>query len=165
MQNDTDNALVNFIQASNLSSSNEKYQANIAEIHYARKDYKNAVYWYNSTLSLDKNDLIPYFFYSNSYRCLGDLENARKIQEQQIKLMEDNSTKDQPINKRPISFYFKTKLGDKVKLDNNQKIYYAYYNTALTHYLLGNETKTLEYLNKAKDLQLDPDSESKVKKY
>ena len=44
-----------------------------------------------------------------------------------------------------------------------EKKYYAYYNTALTYYLLGDEKKTTEYVKRANDLHIVNHLESDVK--
>jgi len=48
---------------------------------------------------ISKPSLDSYITYSNAFRCLGHLDNAIKIQEQQINLTKDNSTIDIPIIK------------------------------------------------------------------
>ena len=48
--------------------------------------------------------------------------------------------------------------------DYPEKKYYAYYNLALTYYLLGNETEAIQYVKKANDLQIDKNLELDVKK-
>lgn len=43
------------------------------------------------------------------------------------------------------------------------KKYYAYYDIALTYYLLENEIQAMKYVNKADNLYLDADSALSVK--
>jgi tetratricopeptide (TPR) repeat protein len=151
-----------FQTAVNLSYWNALYRDNLAYTNYELKDYREALVWYNGSSVFNSNDLEPYVGYSNSYRCLGDLENAREIQEQQIGLMEDNSIANLTINQRTI--FFPTNSGNIIYIYSyDVQKYYFYYNIALTYYLLGNETKTLEYLKKANDLHIDKDSKSNVK--
>lgn len=151
-----------FEKAVNLSNWNVVYRGDLAYICYELKDYQNSLYWYNGTIILDAKYLEPYVGYSNSYRCLGDLENALELQEKQIRLLEDNSTENITVNQE--AFYYYTNLGNIINIYSyDVKKYYFYYNIALTYYLLGNETKTLEYLKKADDLHIDKDSESNVK--
>jgi len=125
-------------------------------------------------VNLESRYINQYVGFSNSYRCLGNLTEARKIQEIQIALIENNSTKNLAINQKEIYFFINS---DKFLDTCNEKEYYFYhnildtydmqkcyyyYNIALTYYLLGNETKTLEYLKKADDLHLGSNSKSNV---
>jgi tetratricopeptide (TPR) repeat protein len=161
-KNKTDNAIEMFEKAYNLSNWNIAYRGNIAYIYYQKRDYKKALNWYNSIFILQNKYLEPYYGYSNSYRCLGDLENAREIQEAQINFLEDNVSKNLIINQD--SFYYFANSGRTIFLyDYNEKKIYAYYNLALTYHLLGDKRKTLEYMKKANDLHINKDSEFNIK--
>jgi tetratricopeptide (TPR) repeat protein len=160
-QNETDDAIGMYKKAINLSNWNEHYRNNLAHVYYDNEDYQNASLWYKSTLELNPNFLLPYYYYSNSLRFLGYLEQSCNLQERQIKLLENNSTKNQTINQGIWSFHSKPKK--LVALNNyDMKKLYAYYNMALTYYLLGNVPKSLEYLKKANDLYVDEDSKSDI---
>lgn len=136
--------------------------------------YKTTFNWYNSSLTSSetlsqKPSLDSYLPYSNTLRCMGELNKALNIQEQQIKIMEDNNTTDMPINQRPFSYCIdavKINLDKCISLESyDMKRYYFYYNIALTYYLLDNKDKVAYYVNKANDLNIDSDSESKVKNF
>jgi tetratricopeptide (TPR) repeat protein len=161
-QNKPNLALQSFKQAVNLSPWNVIYRDNLAYTYYILKDYKNTISWCATIVSLAPLFLDPYTSYSNSYRCLGELINASKVQEKQIKLMETDSTKDLLNTKR--TFFYYDNSGNNVPLyDYDLKKYYFYHNIALTDYLIGNKDKTTYYVNKAEALNIDPDSKSKVK--
>ena len=72
------------------------------------------------------------------------------------------------MNKRPFSYCIDSEKHGPEKCvfldDYDMKEYYFYYNIALTYYLLGDENKAVDYLTKARALNLSPNSESKVKK-
>lgn len=151
-----------FEKAVNLSYWNVLYRGNLACTYYELKDYQKALYWYNGSIILDPNQIEPYTDYSNSYRCLGDLESARETEEKQIRLLEDNDTESSKVNQG--EFFYQTSSGNTISLySSDAKKYYIYYNTALTYYLLGNENMTLKYVNKANDLDIDKDSQSNIK--
>lgn len=151
-----------FERAINLTYWNVLYRDNLADVCYELEDYETALHWYNDTMSLDKRNLMSYIGYSNSYRCTGDLESARRLQEQQIQLSENESILNLKINQE--TYFFPTNSKEITHLNNNnEKRYYIYYNAALTNYLIGDNTKTLEYLNKANNLDLDEDSEFAIK--
>ena len=151
-----------FEKAINLTYWNVLYRDNLADVCYELEDYETALHWYNDTMSLDRRNLMSYIGYSNSYRCTGDLESARRLQGQQIQLSENESILDLKINQE--TYFFPTNSEEITHLNNNnEKRYYIYYNAALTYYLLGDNAKTLEYLNKANNLDLDEDSEFAIK--
>jgi len=90
------------------------------------------------------------------------MEQARLDQETVIKLLGDENVTRLKRNEEPWFFSFGS---DKVNFfDYSKKKSYAYYNIALTYYLLGNESEAKGYLKKAKDLHLDKESELDVKR-
>ena len=166
LKNDSDNALDMFNKAANLSPWNVKYLNNLANIYSDRKDYPQAQYFYSRTLTLNPNYLLPYYGYIDSLRFSGDLKDlnyALGCQEVLVGLLNNSDITNLTINN--IAWTFTNKSGHKALLTNyNMKKQYTYYDTALTSYLLNKEDKAQEYLNKAKDLHLDPDSASKVER-
>lgn len=115
---------------------------------------------YNNVTTIYPNYLEPYVGFSNSYRCLGRLEDALDIQKRQIKLMEDNNTTSLPINQKGINC--RDNSGDIILLNSSMEKYYFYYNIALTYYLLNDEKMAQENYNKANGLNLDLYSKLKV---
>lgn len=155
-------ALSMFQKAVDLSFWDTSYRNNLASTYYSLKDYKNALFWYNDSVKIQPRSLSQYYDYSKSFRCLGDLESALDVQEKQIALMEVNSTANLTVNQ--VDYYNTLNNGTIITLFSyDAKKYYSYYNIALTCYLLGNETKTLEYVKKANDLHIDEDSKSNIK--
>ena len=113
-------------------------------------------------MALNPNYLLPYCGYANNLRLLGNLPEASDQQEHLVGLLDDSNITNLTTNQKIWSF--PTKPRTMVYLTNyDMKKHYIYYNTALTYYLLNMDDKTQRYMNKAKDLHLDPDSKSKVK--
>lgn len=155
-----DKSLEMELKAYNLSSWNLAYRVNIAHRYYEMNDYRNATAWYKYTLSLDEYYLLPYYDLSHTYRLNGNLEDALNTQNTLIAYLNDDNITTLRINNnnRPWNFY-------NINLRNYpMRKYYAYYDIALTYYLLKNETQALEYVNKAKNLHIDENSESDVSK-
>lgn len=99
-----DLALEWFMKAVVISKWNRIYRNYLAEAYYEAKDYKNATLWYFDTVTLSSAYLDAYIGLSNSLRCLGEFKDASKSQEQQIKIMEQNDTKDLTINQVPTMY-------------------------------------------------------------
>jgi hypothetical protein len=167
LQQQHDLALPYLKTAVNISPFIIMYTNDLADEFYDLKDYKQAFYYYCGAMNINKNVLWPYVGASNSQRCLGHLETARDIQEDQIKLMKENNTKNLTIHQQGLCYSTNsTNLPGYRALclySYDEIQYYFYYNIALTYYLLRNETKTQEYLQQAADLHLHIDSESNAK--
>ena len=164
LQNETDQALDNFTKALNVSPWNLNYLNNIADMYFEKKDYEKANDQYHSAWILDPNFLPIYYGLSNSYRLMDNLEKARYYQEMLVEKLADDNITNLESNKHNTITY-PTKSRQFISLnDYPEKKYYAYYNIALTYYLLGNKAKTQEYLKKANDLHISKNLESDVKK-
>ena len=162
-QNQTDKALENYNKALSLSNLDLKFLNSIAYLYYEKKNYPKAIEYYNRTYLLNSNYLPQYFIISNSYRLLGNLDSALRYQELLDDLLDDSNITNQAINKdNGWCLYTKSKKPIYLKNDPEKK-YYAYYNTALTYYLLGDEKKTTEYVKRANDLHIVNHLESDVK--
>jgi tetratricopeptide (TPR) repeat protein len=141
---------------------NVVYNNNVANAYYRLGDYQNAVSWYNMTMNLNPRCLDLYSNCATVYMFLGDLEKARELQEKQMGLLEDNNTQNLTFNQGEV--HFLSRSGESIHIyDYNVKKYYYYLRMGLTYYLLGNETKTLEYIKKANDLHLNEYDKSFVK--
>jgi tetratricopeptide (TPR) repeat protein len=149
-------------EAVNYSDWDTEYRYNLANIYYELKDYGESSNLYAGTVTLDQNYLSQYIGISNSLRCKGDLKFASYYQEKQIELMENNSIVNLNYNNNNIRFHLNSR--ETINLNtNNEKKLYAYYNMALTYYLLGNETGTLEFLKKANTVDINTDNKKDVK--
>ena len=162
-QNNPDDALKMYEKAVNLSKWNQNYLDNLGYQYYQRKEYNKTIEQYELVLSLDDRFLSAYYTISNAYRLIGNLEQARLDQEHLIKLLEDENVTS--LNRNQNSWFFNTGNGSKVFFyDYPGKKFYAYYNMALTYYLLGNEEKTKGYIKRAGDLHIDDNLEQDIKK-
>jgi tetratricopeptide (TPR) repeat protein len=160
-QNKPDEALKMYEKALSLSRWNQVFLDNLGDQYYLRKEYQKAIEEYELLLRLNPRCLIAYYTISNAYRLTGNLEQARLDQERLIELMEDENVTSMQINQR--AWFFRTRYEQVSFYNYPEKKFYAYYNTALTYYLLGNEIKALQYVKKVRDLRIDKDLESEVK--
>ncbi|HLB71309.1 MAG TPA: tetratricopeptide repeat protein [Candidatus Methanoperedens sp.] len=161
-QNRYDEALIMYEKALSLSKWNQLFLDNLGHLYYLRNEYNKSIEKYELLLRLNENYLPAYYTISNTYRLTGNMEQARLDQETVIKLLGDENVTRLKRNEEPWFFSFGS---DKVNFfDYSKKKSYAYYNIALTYYLLGNESEAKGYLKKAKDLHLDKESELDVKR-
>lgn len=162
-QNKTNESLEMYNKALNLSYWNIIYRNNIAVIYYDRKEYQNATACYDSTCRLNYRYLLPYYRFSSSYRLTGDLESALYYQEILVELLKDDNVTSLSINQCPWYLYAESR--EPIWFYNNpEKMFYACYDIALTYYLLGDEDKATEYMDKANDLNLNKNLKLNVMK-
>lgn len=161
-QNKPDEALKMYRVALNFSKWNQVFLSNLGDQYYLRKEYQKAIEQYDLLLTLDDRLLPVYYTVSNSYRLKGNLEQARMDQEKLIRLLDNENVTCFMRNQQ--AWYFHSGHEHIFFYEYPEKKYYAYYNLAITYYLLGNETEALIYVKKAEDLNLDRDLEKQVKK-
>lgn len=162
IQNKPDDAITMYEKALDLSKWNQPFLDNLGFRYCQRKEYQKAIQQYELLLRLNPRFLPAYYTISNAYRLTGNLEQARSDQEILIKLLDNENVTSLKRNK---DIWFYSFNSETVFLyDYPEKKFYAYYNLALTYYLLGNETEAIQYVTKAKDLQIDNDLELNVKK-
>jgi tetratricopeptide (TPR) repeat protein len=159
-QKNHDEAIMYYERALNLSKWNQLFLDNLGYQYYLNKDFNKAIEKFELLLRLNENYLSAYYIISNSYRITGNMEQARLDQEKLITLLSDENVTDLQKNKDP--WYFNIESGPVYFFDYPKKNFHAYYNIALTYYLLGNELETMQYLKKAKDLHIDKESELDV---
>ena len=161
-QKKPDEALKMYRVALNFSKWNQVFLSNLGDQYYLRKDYQKAIEQYDLLLTLDDRLLPVYYTVSNAYRLRGNLEQARMDQEKLIKLLDNENVTCFMRNQQ--AWYFHSEHENIFFYEYPEKKYYAYYNLAITYYLMGNETEALIYVKKAEDLNLDRDLEKQVKK-
>jgi tetratricopeptide (TPR) repeat protein len=158
-----DSAITMDLRAVNLSPWNEQYRNNLAAAYDNKKEYQNANSVYVTTLRLNPDYLFPYCGYSNFLRLSSNLKDALNYQEKFVGLLNDDNITNQIANHNEI-WHLPIKSGKIINVyDIKMKKLLAYYDIALTYYLLGDETKTLEYLKKANDLNIDEKSKTSIK--
>ena len=154
LQNDPDNALKMYEKAWSLSKEDQTYLNNLAYQYYQRKQYEEAIEKYEIVLKLDTRYLLTYYTISNAYRLTGNLKDALRYQERLVNLLQSKEATS--LNMNQGEWFFHTESGQ-VHFDPNdfpKRKYYAYYNLALTLYLLGSDKQTDEYIRKARDLDI-----------
>jgi tetratricopeptide (TPR) repeat protein len=162
IQNKPDDAITMYEKALSLSKWNQPFLDNLGYHYCQRKEYQKAIQQYELLLRLNPRFLPAYYTISNAYRLTGNLEQARWDQKILVNLLDNKNVTALQRNKEIWFYSFNSET---VFLYNYpEKKYYAYYNLALTCYLLGNETEAIQYVKKAKDLQIDKDLEFNVKK-
>jgi tetratricopeptide (TPR) repeat protein len=155
-QNNLPLAYEMFKKASELSEWNAGYYGSLAGICYELKKYNESINKSQLACELNPNLLDQYISYSNSYRCIGKLEDALDIQKQQISIMEKNDPITSSLNQIVTSFRSSPSHIVRLGPNYNQAEYY-YYNIALTSFLLD-KVKTREYreyVDKANNLDID----------
>jgi len=145
-QNKYDEALIMYEKALSLSKWNQLFLDNLGHIYYLKKEYNKSIEKYELILRLNENYLQTYYTISNSYRLTGNMEQARIDQEKLIKYLDNENVTRLKRNNEPWFFSFGN---EKVYFfDYPTKKFYAYYNIALTYYLLGNEFEAMQYIKK-----------------
>lgn len=162
LQNKPDDAITMYEKALNLSKWNQPFLDNLGFQYCQRKEYQKSIQHYELLLRLNPRFLSAYYTISNAYRLTGNLEQARSDQEILIKLLDNKNVTSLKRNKEMWFYSFNSECV--FFYDYPEKKFYAYYNLALTYYLLGNETEAIQYVKKANDLQIDKDLELDVKK-
>ncbi len=160
--NESDDALEMYEKALSLSKWNQVFLENLGRQYYMRKEYPKAIEKYELLLRLNGYFLSAYYTSSNAYRLTGNLEQARLDQEILIRLLDDANVTS--LKRNQETWFFRAGAEETVFYDIPEKKFYAYYNMALTYYLLGDETDALRYIKKARDLHIDKSKELEVMK-
>lgn len=161
-ENKIDDAIKMTQKAIDISPLDERYLNNLAYFYYEKQDYQNAIDKYLNILNLNSNILLPYYNLANSYRLIDELVKASHYQEILINKLGDNGIRNNKLNQ--VEYILLAKPTNHIHLYNfPEKEYYAYYDTALTYYILGNEAYAAEYINKAKNLRIDETLKADVK--
>lgn len=159
-EDDSPEALNNFKTAYDLSNGNALYARNIASVYYELGYFDDAKYWYETSINIDKMSLVLDTGYADTLRILDKLEDASEIQHKQMNFTPNNSME---FFSHFNILYVKTDSGEIVNINNyNMSKFYAYYDLALTDYLLGDETNALYSMKKANKIQIDNESKSNV---
>jgi tetratricopeptide (TPR) repeat protein len=152
IENRLDEALEMYEKALSLSEWNQHYLNNVAYKYLQKKQYKQAIEKYYLLLNLDQRYLLAYYTISNAYRLKNDFYSAKWYQNRLLALMDDEATTSL---KRNIGAWFFHVESDKIIqfFDFPKKRCYAYFNIALTSYLLGLEEESKAFLEKARELE------------
>ncbi|MBN2427168.1 MAG: hypothetical protein JXK94_02405 [Deltaproteobacteria bacterium] len=151
IENRLDEALEMYEKALSLSEWNQHYLNNVAYKYLQKKQYKQAIEKYYLLLSLDQRYLLAYYTIANAYRLSNDFYSAQWYQKRLLALMDDEEITALDRNKGV--WFFHVESDNLVQFfDFPKKRCYAYYNIALTSFLLGLEEESRAFLEKARDL-------------
>jgi tetratricopeptide (TPR) repeat protein len=137
------------------------YHNNYANALSANERYHDAIAEYEDLIYSGPQYLWAYNDLAVLYRRTGDLQTSHSYGRQFIELSADeeimSQNRDEQARFGPDS--------DPVYISADaEKRYYGYYNIALTSYLLGRTEEAKSYVNKAKDLHIDPYAASEIKR-
>ena len=97
------------------------------------------------------------------YRLTGNLQTSHSYGKQFIELSADEEIMS--LNRDEQALFYTGPNSDPVYISADpEKRYYGYYDIALTSYLLGHTEEAESYVNKAKDIQIDPYAASEIKR-
>jgi tetratricopeptide (TPR) repeat protein len=139
-------------------------QHNYANALYGEGRYKDAIIQYEDLTSWDPQHLWAYHDLAQLYRLTDDLYMAQWSYEQFIAMLEDEEVTSLEKNQGGMTFTTGPDSYPVYLFENSDMRYYAYYSIALTSYLLGNTGEAASYVDKAEDIQIDPNVESEIKR-
>jgi tetratricopeptide (TPR) repeat protein len=142
---------------------NQRYLNNIGDQYAKMGKFEKAIDKFQTLLKISNAYLTVKYNIAICYRLTGNLTSAVSYQEDLITSLEDRNVPNMKIN-REEPWIFNVNSKNIVVLQIPEKKYLVYYDTAMTYYLLKNESKAIQYLKKAKDLQIDRDREYDLKK-
>jgi tetratricopeptide (TPR) repeat protein len=164
LEHEYDKALEMSKEARNLAPWNPTYKHNYAIDLTMNKRYEEATKEYTDVTELDPEFIYPYHDLAQVHRLRGDLSSSRWYYYQYIAMLNDEKIRSLKRNSLPVSVLTGSSDGPVVQLEAlSDKRYYAYYGLALTLYMMGHTNVAKDQVNKANDLQLDPDLEKQVK--
>ena len=157
----------------------------LAKGHYANDSatyYREASSIYDDAIARDPNYILTYHNAAAASRLIGNSEpwvqkegrwvpGAQLYYEQLLDMLEDTQITSLDRNQGAYSFAIDKDQASStsvewtsIYLENpRHHQYYAYYGLALTLNLMGHTEDAESYVNKANELQIDPDKESDIK--
>jgi tetratricopeptide (TPR) repeat protein len=149
-------------RAYDLARWDSNLKHNYANALYAEGRYKDAINQYEDLTLWDPQHMWAYHDLAQLYRLTDNLYMAQWSYEQFITMLEDEEVTSLEKNQGGMTFTTGPNSYPVYLFENSEIRYYAYYSTALTSFLLGNTGEAASYVNKAKDLQIDPYVESEI---
>jgi tetratricopeptide (TPR) repeat protein len=151
--NGLDKASKMYQRARDEASWNPKYNHAIAYISYRKGHYVEADAQLQELYGRDPQYLWSYPDIALTGQQLNSLAVVDSFQRRFISLLEDEKIVSMEKNQGTLARHAR---GEPVYLSQpSEKLSYAYYNAALTSYLLGNEKDAKQYIQTAQDQQLD----------
>ena len=150
-QEKNDEALGLYEKALSLSRWNQSYLNNLGYQYLQRGDYDSAIEKFELLLKLDARYLLAYYALSNSHRLNGNLLDAEWYEERLLDQLKNEPVRTLPRNNN--EWFFHTSSNRIHFYYIPAKECYACYSAALTSHLLGKTTKSLNFINLAKNLR------------
>jgi tetratricopeptide (TPR) repeat protein len=164
IQNEPDKALEMYQEAFRMDPWNSSYQNNVAFALYKNRQHDDAAIQYEDLLRGDPRYITAYFELPQVYRVLNRLDEAHTYQRQLIKYLDDEDVTSLEKNQGGLFYATDPQSPPVLLVEDPEKKYYAYYSMALTSHLLGNEEEAEGHVDRARNLQIDPDLESEVER-
>jgi len=128
-----------------------------------KERYQDAIVVYEDLIYSDPQYLWAYNDLTVLYRLTGDLQASHFYGKEFIELLTDEEVMS--VNRDETAVFTTGPNSNPVYIHgDSEKRYYGYYNVALTTYLLGHTQEAESYVNKAKDVQIDPNAASEIKR-
>jgi len=139
------------------------YVNNFANALSKKEQYEDAIAVYEDLRYSDPQYLWAYSDLAGLYRITGNLQTAHSYGKEFIERSQDEEIRS--LNRDELARFFTGPNSDPVVITaDSEKRYYGYYDIALTSYLLGHTEEAESYVNKAKDIQIDPYRASEIKR-
>jgi tetratricopeptide (TPR) repeat protein len=151
-------------KANALAPWDPTYQYSYANALYVTGRYEDAIREYSDNTRLDPQFILSYHDLAQLYRLRGDLELSHWYYEQAIVMLEDKEIASLAKNQATFVFYTGPDSYPVYLTEESDKRSYVYYGIGLTAYLAGHEDKAANYVNKAKEIQSNPDMGREVKR-
>jgi len=158
-ENEIDAAIEMYSKALSYSKWNQSYLSNLAYQYYKKKDFDQSIKYYIESMQLYNDYVLNFFGLSSAYRFQGNLNYAFHYNEYLVEFINNDEIMNESINSG--HWFWNSDTGTIYFYDLNMKKCYAYYNIALTAYLLNNYTAADKYISEAK--ALNSSSELQVK--
>jgi tetratricopeptide (TPR) repeat protein len=159
-----DKALEMSKEARDLAPWNPNYKHNYANDLMINERYEEASKEYTDVTELDSQFIFPYHDLAYVYRLMDNLSLSRWYYDQYIAMLNDDKIMSLERNSVPGYVLIAKSDGSVAALvELSDKLYHAYYSLALALHLMGRTNDAQEYVNKANDLQVDPDLERQIK--
>jgi tetratricopeptide (TPR) repeat protein len=151
-------------KAYDLARWDSSLQHGYANALYAVGRYKDALAEYEDLTFWDWQYMWAYHDLAQLYRLTGDPESAQWAYEQFIDMLEDKEVTSLEKNQGAFTFTTGPDSYPVYLYENPEFRYYAYYSVALTSYLSGRAGEAATYVDKARDIQIDPYVESEIER-
>jgi tetratricopeptide (TPR) repeat protein len=160
-------------KAHQLAPRDPSFKYNYANALYANKRYNDAIEEYTDLTFVDSQFMWAYHDLAQLYRLTdataeydpySNLYISQSYYEHFINMLEDKEVTSLDNNQGPVTYTTGPDSYPVLLAENPEKRYYAYYGIALTSYLLGQPEDAEGYVNKAKAVQVDPNTQSEIER-